>query len=210
MKYPDFKIKIQNFPVFSSSHLTSFGDDEKVLRNQITGWKKRGLILELRKGLYVLNDSDRKIFPSRHFLANQIYTPSYVSMEYALGFYDLIPERVVDVTSVTTRKTARFENPFGVFLYQHLGIPCFEGFIERKDENNLSFMIATPEKAIVDFVYLNLAQFTPDQPEVFESSYRFQNLDQLDIEYMKSLASLFRSKKLLRIMGMLIQFIRGD
>ena len=209
MKYSEFKIKIQNFPIFSSSHLSAFGEGEKLLRNQISNWKKKGLLLELRKGLYVLNESDRKISPSRPFLANQIYSPSYVSTEYALGFYDLIPERVVDVTSVTTRKTARFENPFGLFLYQHVGIPCFEGFIEKKEENDLSFMIATPEKAVIDFLYLNLARFDPGRPEIFESSFRFQNLDQLDLGYMETLASLFQSKKLMRIVMMLIKFSRG-
>lgn len=209
MKYSEFKSRIQNFPVFSSSHLSAFGEDEKLLRNQISNWKKKGLLLELRRGLYVLNESDRKISPSRPFLSNQIYSPSYVSTEYALGFYDLIPERVVDVTSVTTRKTARFENPFGLFLYQHVGIPCFEGFIEKKDENDLSFMIATPEKAIIDFIYLNLSRFEPGRPEIFETSFRFQNLDQLNLRYMNILASLFQSKKLLRVVEMLVQFIKG-
>ena len=209
MKYPEFKIKIQNFPIFSSSHISAFGEGEKLIRNQISNWKKKGLLLELKKGLYVLNESDRNISPSRPFLANQIYSPSYVSTEYALGFYDLIPERVVDVTSVTTRKTARFENPFGLFLYQHVGIPCFEGFIEKKEENDLSFMIATPEKAVIDFLYLNLARFDPGRPEIFESSFRFQNLDQLDLGYMETLASLFKSKKLMRVVTMLVQFIKG-
>jgi hypothetical protein len=115
----------------------------------------------------------------------------------------------MDVTSVTTRKTARFENPFGLFLYQHVGIPCFEGFIEKKDENDLSFMIATPEKAIIDFIYLNLSRFEPGRPDIFETSFRFQNLDQLDLGYMNALASLFQSKKLLRVVEMLVQFIKG-
>lgn len=209
MKYSDFKNLIKNFPVFSSSHLSAFGNHERVIRNQLSGWKKKGLVLEIRKGLYILNEGDRKIYPSRVFLANQIYAPSYVSTEYALGFYDLIPERVVDVTSITTRKTTRFENSFGVFIYQHIGVTCFKGFIERKDENNLSFMIATPEKAVVDFIYLNLALFALRRPEIFGYSYRFQNLDQLDLEYMMQLASIFHCKKLLQVVEMLIQFIRA-
>src|SRR4030065_925655 len=204
MKYLDFKNKVKDFPVFSSSQLSGFDEKEAVLRNQLSYWKKKGLVLEVKKGLYVLNEHDRKITPSRYFLANQIYEPSYVSTEFALGYYDLIPERVVDVTSVTTRKTARFENPFGLFLYQHVGIPCFEGFIEKKEENDLSFMIATPEKAVIDFLYLNLARFEPDRPEIFESSFRFQNLDQLDPGYMETLASLFHSKKLMRVVKRLV------
>ena len=97
MKYLDFKNKVKDFPVFSSSQLSAFGEKEAILRNQLSYWKKKGLVLEIKKGLYVLNEHDRKITPSRYLLANQIYAPSYVSTEFAMGYYDLIPERVVDV-----------------------------------------------------------------------------------------------------------------
>lgn len=208
MNYFEFKSRVQNFPIFSSAHLSAFSGDEKVLRNQLSGWKKKRLILELRKGQYILNETDRKVTPSRVFLANQIYAPSYISTEYALGYYDLIPERVVDVTSVTPRKTACFENPFGTFVYQHIGVHSLLGFVERKDENDLSFMIATPEKSIIDFFYLNLARFTINRPDIFEVSYRFQNLDQIDLRYLRDIASCFQSKKLIRIVEMFIRLIR--
>jgi len=64
MKYLDFKNKIRNFPVFSSSQLSGFDEKEAVLRNQLSYWKKKGLVLEVKKGLYVLNEHDRKITPS--------------------------------------------------------------------------------------------------------------------------------------------------
>ena len=207
MKYLDFKNKVKDFPVFSSSQLSAFGEKEAVLRNQLSYWKRKGLVLEIKKGLYVLNEHDRKVTPSRYFLANQIYAPSYVSTEFAMGYYDLIPERVVDVTSVTTRKTNRFQNPFGLFIYQHIGISCFGGYRETKDENNLSYMIAMPEKAIVDFLYLNLGRFTFNRPEIFELSYRFQNLDLIDSEYLLNLATLFHCKKLVSVVKAFIEFI---
>jgi len=207
MKYLDFKNKVKDFPIFSSSQISAFGEKEAVLRNQLSYWKKKGLVLEIKKGLYVLNEDDRKITPSRYFLANQIYAPSYVSTEFAMGYYDLIPERVVDVTSVTTRKTNRFQNPFGLFIYQHIGISCFGGYRETKDENNLSYMIAMPEKAIVDFLYLNLGRFTFNRPEIFELSYRFQNLDLIDSEYLLNLATLFHCKKLVSVVKAFIEFI---
>ena len=206
MKYLDFKNKIRNFPVFSSSQLSGFDEKEAVLRNQLSYWKKKGLVLEVKKGLYVLNEHDRKITPSRYFLANHIYAPSYVSTEFALGHYGLIPERIFDVTSVTPRKTARFHNPFGLFIYQHIGISCFDGFRETKDENNLSFMIASPEKAVIDFIYLNLGLFTHKQPELFELSYRFQNIDLIDPEYLLSLAACFQCKKLIRVVDSFIEY----
>lgn len=65
---------------------------------QLSNWEKKGLIIRLKRGLYVLNENDRKIEPSRIFLANSLYSPSYVSTAYALGYYDLIPEKVEDGT----------------------------------------------------------------------------------------------------------------
>jgi len=72
-----------------------------------------------------------------------------VSTIYALGYYDLIPEKVIDVTSVTTKKTAKFTNPFGTFIYQHLKTSLFFGFKEIEDENGFPVLIAEPEKAVL-------------------------------------------------------------
>lgn len=65
---------------------------------QLSNWEKKGLIIRLKRGLYVLNENNRKIEPSRIFLANSLYSHSYVSTAYALGYYDLIPEKVEDGT----------------------------------------------------------------------------------------------------------------
>lgn len=208
MKFREFKAKVQNLPLISSSFTGYLDANEKVFRNQLSQWKKQELILELKRGLYILNENDRKITPSRVFLANQLYPPSYISTEYALAFYDLIPERVADVTSVATRKTAAFKNAFGLFIYQHLSTGCFEGFIEQKDENNYSFLIATPEKAIVDFIYLNLPRFEENKPEIFEQSFRFQNYEELNKASLLSYAALFKSQKLLRIVKLFTRLIK--
>lgn len=183
-------------------------EGEQVFRNQLSRWLKRGLILRLRKGIYILNKDDRKIHPSRLFLANQLYFPSYVSNEYALSFYGLIPERVADLTSVTTKKTSVFKNEFGTFIYQHVKRDCFNGFTEMKDENNYTFLIAYPEKAVVDFFYFNLQNFKRDDPSVFEESYRFQNFSMLSAKKISEFAERFKNKKLADIARMFCNFIR--
>src|SRR3989338_10366267 len=127
MKYKVFKDKISAFPIFSASQISSLTSNVQVLRNQLTFWQKQGLVLKLKKGFYILNEDDRKINPSRAFIANQLVSPSYVSTEYALSFYGLIPEKTEDVTSVTTKKTVVIKNSLGVFRYQHLQPPCFIG-----------------------------------------------------------------------------------
>ena len=198
MKYLNFKEKVQNLPFFSSSQLNVLGEDEQNLRNQLSRWTKKGLVLKLRKGLYILNKGERRITPSRLLLANQIYSPSYVSMEYALAFHNLIPEQVSDITSVTTRKTAHFQNNFGLFTYQHIPERTFKGFRAEKGENGFSFFIASPEKSVVDFLYLNLSSFN-QEPEIFSLSYRFQNLSDLKRNEILKFAQDFQKKKLLKI-----------
>ena len=117
-------------------------------------------------------------------------------MESALAFYGLIPEFVAQSTSVTVRKTCRFENSFGVFSYQHLQPKCYTGYKAIKDENNLNVLIAEPEKAVIDFLYLNLSKFDQFKKDIFKESYRFQNCNKLNKRKFKSTANLFESKKL--------------
>lgn len=105
-----------------------------------------------------------------------------MSTEYALGFYDLIPEKVEDVTSITTKKTAKFTNAFGTFLYQHVKTDLFFGFTQIEDENGFPVLIAEPEKAMLDFIYLNLQDFKDKGKDIFSLSYRLQNLDTLKKE----------------------------
>ncbi|MFQ6084496.1 MAG: hypothetical protein ACE5WD_14230 [Candidatus Aminicenantia bacterium] len=207
MNYLKFKKKVEKFPIISSAQLVFLEKDAQILRNQLSRWEKRGLIIKLRKGLYILNESDRKIEPSKIFLANQLYSPSYVSTEYALGFYDLIPERVVDVTSVSTRKTYKIKNIFGEFVYQHITPKAFKGFTFVKDENDCNVLIATPEKAIVDFIYLNLSRFREDDLNMFEESYRFQNIEKLRKNAIGEFASYFNNRKLIKIVKNFCQFM---
>ena len=207
MKYKDFKNKVQNFPVFSTTHISSITNNEQVLRNQLTKWQRQGLIFSLKKGLYILNEGDRKITPSRLFIANQLLPPSYISCEYALSFYDLIPEKVEDVTCVTTRKTTCFKNILGTFYYHHIKLASFVGFRQIEDENKFPVFIAEAEKALVDFFYLNLSNFSKNDKNVFEYSYRFQNFSDLNIEKLKKFAQILSNKKLSKIVENFCEFI---
>ncbi|MBU3942458.1 hypothetical protein KKA24_00575, partial [Patescibacteria group bacterium] len=168
------------------------------------------LLVRLKRGVYLLNANDRKINPSRAYIANQLYTPSYVSLEYALKFYDLIPERVSDLTGITTRKTLWLKNEAGTFIYQHIKPQAFRGFKALKDEAALTFFIAEPEKAVVDFFYLNLEKFEGADEEVFEESYRLQNVEMLKARKVMKFAELFDSGKLMRLSQSFCKFIKKE
>jgi hypothetical protein len=146
----------------------------------------------------MLNEADRKIHPSRLYLACEMYKPSYVSLEYALSFHGLIPEKVMDVTCISTKKTRRITNSFGTFSYRHIKSAGFGGFLIRKDEAGLPYFLAEPEKALVDFVYLNLAKFKSARHgnEVLKESFRLQNIQTLDKKKLTRYALLFGTIKL--------------
>jgi hypothetical protein len=171
MNFSQFKEKYRDRPYIRMRG----GLISQAMRNQLTRWQKKGLIVQLKRGVYVLNKDDRKVDPSRFFFANQLMWPSYVSLESALSYYSFIPEAVADVTSVTSKKTSRFKNGLGQFIYQHVKPQAFKGYHSFKDEAGMTVFIAEPEKALVDFLYLNLNKFKVSAKDVFKKSYRFQN-----------------------------------
>ena len=129
-------------------------------RNNLTRWCKKGLLTKLRNQYYAFPEYRQAPDFSR-YVANRIYAPSYISLHSALSFYGMIPEEVVQLTSVTTLKTAKFENAFGTFHYQNVKQSLFLGYEIKMMQNsslpatNRSLLFATPEKALLDLLYLN-------------------------------------------------------
>ena len=198
MKFGDFKVKFRDLPLLPTRVV--FGKASGADLNQLDRWCKQGLLLQLRRGLYIFGKDERRIEPSRLYLAGQLYQPSYISLEYALSRYGLIPEKVVDVTSVSTKKTARFTNDFGTFIYQTVKPSAFRGFISGKDEAGLPYFIAEPEKAVADFVYLNLKKIAAGAAEkTLLESFRFQNLGSLKKNKIAAYFDLFNNTKMREI-----------
>ena len=210
MNFIDFKRQFCEMPIISARVVTAFRPDSQAMRNQLTRWRKKGLIIQLKRGIYALNMGDRKVNPSRFFLANQLLWPSYVSLESALGYYGIIPEAVADVTSVTTKKTSRFINPLGKFIYQRIKPTVFRGYRSYKDEAGLEYMIAEPEKAVVDFLYLNLRKFKTDAKRVFKESYRFQNVELLKSKKVRAWARLYTNSRLTAVAEEFCAFITKE
>jgi len=109
---------------------------------------KQGNILKLRKGLYMFVGT----YVSEMLIANRVYMPSYVSFEYALMFYGIIPETVYTITSATTRLTREFIINNISYSYHCIKREAFTGYI-KKDFQGQDAFIAEPEKALVDYLY---------------------------------------------------------
>jgi predicted transcriptional regulator of viral defense system len=88
-------------------------------------------------------------------IANKIYEPSYISLESALAYYEVIPETVFGVTSASSRKTKHYESPWGVFSYRSIKPQYMIGYQVVVSGLGTKFKIASLEKALLDYLYLN-------------------------------------------------------
>ena len=187
MKFTDFIKTYQNTQVIDSSTFALVSKEAAYLRRQVREWVKKGYLLVLKRGEYVFSPEYRKVGLSNLFIANFLVSPSYLSLEFALGFYGLIPEKVVAFTSVTTKKTRTIKNPLGVFEYRSVKEGLFFGYRKELDLGQ-EFFIAMPEKALLDYFYLN-AQFK-GKPEGFDS-LRLQNLEVVNVRRLREFGKRF-------------------
>lgn len=196
MKFTEFKCKVKRSPFFSSDVAELFAADPQAMRNQLLRWKKRGLVIGLRKGLYAMSREERAGVLSRELIAANLYQPSYISLETALSRYKLIPERIVPVTSVTPRKTKTFQNAEGMFIYRQLKKDAYFGFRQVRDEAGFPYFVAEPEKALLDYLYLNLRNVGRDISAYLRDSLRLQNRSSLDKRKLIKYAARYGVKKL--------------
>jgi hypothetical protein len=169
-------------------------------RDKVTALLRGGDIVRVKKGLYVFGDELRRRPYSRELLANLIYGPSFVSLDSALSFHGLIPERVEALTSVTTKRPKSFATPIGSFIYRQSPRGAFHLGMDRVEEGDVAFLIATPERALADKVRDGRGYALNNREEA--AQYLFDNLridegdfGQLDSGRLEELARALRSRK---------------
>lgn len=195
MKFNEFRDIVKKYPLFRSSLFAHITQSPNILRRQVSEWVKKGYLEQLKRGIYTLSNDERPVHFSIYFLANYLYRPSYISLESALSYYGIIPERVKTITSITSKKTQFFHNRFGEFKYHHIKPEWFSNFIELKDEYGQSFYMASKERALIDFFYFKIKKIEMINEDIFELSYRFQNLADLDIKKLKAISLQLNNKK---------------
>ena len=211
MKFETFRKKYQGWPVIPSATVIREEDTEyQVTRNQLSRWTKKGALVPLKKGMYAFPPDDATAAPEILYVANRLYEPSYVSLEYALSLYELIPEYVPVVTSVTTRKTMFFKNALGNFSYQRVVPGAFRGFRQEKQGRDRQVFVAEPEKAVLDFLYLHGPEFRKDFEGALIGSFRFQNLETLNPARIVDLGACYGSGTLVRMAEKLNDLIRKE
>jgi hypothetical protein len=170
-------------------------------RDKVTALLRRGDVVRVKKGLYVFGEALRRRPYSRELLANHVYGPSFVSLDSALSFHNLIPERVAAMTSVTTKRPKVFDTPVGSFIYRQAPKGYYHLGMDRVEEGDVAFLIAVPEKALADKIRDDRGNPLRSQAEA--ARYLFEDLRieasafvQLDPGFLERLAVAARSRKI--------------
>jgi len=165
----------------------------EAIRVQLSRWMKQGKVIGLRRSHYALAEKYRRVPVTAAALANSLYRPSYLSGLWALGFHELIPERVVWLTSVTARPPQHFENPFGVFEYRNIKQECFFGY-RRAAYGSTDILVAEPAKALLDHWHLSPGEWTDERLE----EMRYQHVERVSEDQLRRYAKRFRSPRIER------------
>lgn len=146
------RIKEKGLCLFGATDIHAlFGVSASALASLFHRYKKRGFILQVKRGLYAFPD----VPPSDPYVANRLYSPSYLSLDFALSYHGVIPETVYEITSVTTMATRRFETLGKIFSYRKIKKTAYTGYDVQK-QKGMGFYIADAEKAFVDANYFRM------------------------------------------------------
>jgi len=149
--------KLEQLPLFNKDTASILiGKTGNNLDKKIERLLKKNYLVSLKKSWYVSKpflDKQVSLKNYTEYLANKLRAPSYLSLEYVLSKYNLIPEEINIWTSITTKSTRSYENDLGVFNYKSIKNNLFTGYREIESRGN-SVYIANKAKAVFDFLYL--------------------------------------------------------
>lgn len=198
MKWEDVLVMLADQPVIDTQMLLAGGHNPAAVQVQLSRWVKAGRLLQLRRGMYLFAEPYRKTPVHPSYLASLLYRPSYISLEYALAYYGLIPEGVPKIISVTTRRPSEFFTPMGVFTYRHIKRELFWGY-QPLDWNGQIAFYALPEKALLDTFYLRSHPLTKE----FLKEMRLQNLETIDFLRLAEFAGRYSGSRIKDVVAML-------
>ena len=159
-------------------------------------------IIHIRRGLYCLAPKYQKKKINLHALAQHIYGPSYISLESALSWHGWIPEAVYTLTSVSSGKSKDFKTPLGAFSYNRVPQKIFYTGVERlTDEAGDIFLMASPVKALADYVYVNKKDWAGLKPPAESLRIELEEFESIvpdDLDALIENYTILRVRKFLK------------
>ena len=207
-------IQFGNTPVDFATVASVF-PDIKCKHNKICSLEKRGDLIRLKQGMYVVHPDVSQQCVSLFLIGNALYGPSYISLQSALRYYGLIPEQVFTICSMTTKPTQILHNSLAWFEYVHTDPAVFPiGIREVAYGNDMSVLIASPEKALCDLIadisHLNL-RYRDEILVWLEEDIRF-DMDELfrfDTNIMREYAKVGKKKTMINQLINIIEHVHS-
>jgi predicted transcriptional regulator of viral defense system len=193
---------------FDYQKLKSVITDQKNVRRFIGNLIKKNYIVRVKKGLYIWGAKIDNTLYSKEILSNLIYGPSYISLEYALSFYGLIPEKVSCITAISFKNKKNIKTPVGEFSYEYLNKQSYShGLRFHVIDHQLRYLIATPEKALLDYIALRLGKndLKKDLNDFLTNDLRFEMDDflRLDMNLLRELSTYYKSSSIKKFIKLL-------
>jgi predicted transcriptional regulator of viral defense system len=186
----EFKNQLDKWPLISLSEI--YKAFPMLDKRRLSEWCQKGYIENVKRGFYRFTDQPINQGVT-YFTANKIYSPSYISLETALAYYQVIPEAVFISSSISTLNTTKLSTSMGNFTYQHVKENLFFGYV-LVSLNGLIVSLANLEKAILDYLYLYPELNSVDDFEALR--WNKEVLKQLDFNLFSDYLQLFNSKRL--------------
>jgi predicted transcriptional regulator of viral defense system len=206
MKWRDLLADLGREPVFSAALLQTGDADRRELSVQLSRWVKSGRLIQLRRGVYAIAEPYRQREPHPFLVANSLRKNSYVSLQSALAFHGMIPEYVPVCTSVTTGRSEQLETALGVYAYRRISSEYFFGCGQQEVASNQHAFVASPEKALLDLVYL-----TPGGGKIaYLRELRLQHTEAIDRETLGTMADRIGKPKLKSAVKIVRQLIEEE
>ena len=194
MKIEELSERVSTGGLFRTGQILSGRRQPANVRRQLDRWVKSGRIQQLRRGVYVLQKPYSASAVHPFAAANALKKASYVSLQSALAHYAMIPEYVPVVTSVTTGRPEELDTAIGRFIFRHVSSRYFWGFTETVVSPDQPVLMATPQKALIDLLYL-----TPhSDDEDYLKELRLERPEGFDLETLHSAAERHGSTKIKR------------
>jgi len=204
MQFFDLKSQLQGFLIFSIKDIEKI--EPSFHKQRLSEWQEKGYIKKIRQGFYIFSDSEINE-RALCLIANNIYTPSYISLEMALSLYNLIPEGVYEITSVTSQKTNKLTTEIGNFTYKHIKPELMFGY-ELREYNGHRYLVAEIEKVILDYLYLNSSVKNKKDFEGLRLNI-FEFKAKADMEKFKKYLDAFQSRALSKRANNFITYIEN-
>ena len=201
--YIEFKNQFDKRPLISLVEIQKAFP--KLDKRRLTEWNKKGYVENVKRGFYRFTDKPMNQ-GTVYFIANKIYNPSYISLESALTYYQIIPEAVFSVTSISSLNTTKLNSSVGNLTYNHLKENLFFGY-ELIELNGLTIAFASPEKAILDYLYLHSNLISIEDFEGLR--WNKEVLKTVDFQRFYDYLQLFNSKRVSRRFQLLLKYIHA-